>query len=364
MSRPFMEFVHPDDVERRARRAAGAGRPARTSSDSRAASSAPTARYAGSSGTRAPCRTWAWCTASRGDVTERTALAEEQAALRRVATLVARESSPDEVFAAVVEERGAALGVTSTAMLRYEDDGTATPVASWGELAARPRSVSSIPIGRGQHLLAGVQRPHGPRASTTTRTRTARSGHVQGAGRPRRPSARRSSSTGGSGARCSPSRPSRCRRTRSPGWSSSPSWSPPRSRTSTPASALTASRARIVAAADEERRRVARDLHDGAQQRLVHTVITLKLAQQALERDADDASSLVSEALEHAQRANHELRELAHGILPAALTAGGLAAGVEALASRMPVPVAGRDLRRPPARRRSRRPRTSSSPRR
>ena len=87
---------------------------------------------------------------------------------------------------------------------------------------------------------------------------------------------------------------------------------------------LTASRARIVAAADEERRRVVRDLHDGAQQRLVHTVITLKLAQQALERDADDAASLVSEALEHAQRATQELRELAHGILPAALTAGGL----------------------------------------
>jgi signal transduction histidine kinase len=104
-------------------------------------------------------------------------------------------------------------------------------------------------------------------------------------------------------------------------------------------SALTASRARIVAAADEERRRVARDLHDGAQQRLVHTIVTLKLAKEALERDAGDASPLLSEALEHAQRAIQELRELAHGILPAALTAGGLRAGVDALASRMPVPV-------------------------
>jgi signal transduction histidine kinase len=102
---------------------------------------------------------------------------------------------------------------------------------------------------------------------------------------------------------------------------------------------LTASRARIVAAGDEERRRVVRDLHDGAQQRLVHTMITLKLAQQGLERDAGDAAKLVGEALEHAQRATQELRELAHGILPAALTAGGLRAGCEALASRMPVPV-------------------------
>jgi signal transduction histidine kinase len=103
--------------------------------------------------------------------------------------------------------------------------------------------------------------------------------------------------------------------------------------------ALTASRARIVAAADEERRRVVRDLHDGAQQRLVHTVITLKLAQRALEDDADDARSLVGAALEHAQSATDELRELAHGILPAALTAGGLRAGLGALATRMPVPV-------------------------
>jgi signal transduction histidine kinase len=102
---------------------------------------------------------------------------------------------------------------------------------------------------------------------------------------------------------------------------------------------VAASRARIVAAADEERRRVVRDLHDGAQQRLVNTVITLKLAQQALERDPAGAPSLVSEAFEHAERATHELRELAHGILPAALTTRGLQAGVQALASRMPVPV-------------------------
>ena len=102
---------------------------------------------------------------------------------------------------------------------------------------------------------------------------------------------------------------------------------------------LTASRARIVAAADEERRRVVRDLHDGAQQRLVNTVITLKLAQQALEHDPEEATSLVDQALEHAQLATDELRELVHGILPAVLTAGGLRGGVEALASRTPVQV-------------------------
>jgi signal transduction histidine kinase len=100
-----------------------------------------------------------------------------------------------------------------------------------------------------------------------------------------------------------------------------------------------ASRARMLAVADDERRRVVRDVHDGAQQRLVHTVITLKLARRALERD-QDAAPLVAEALQHAERATGELRELVHGILPAVLTRGGLRAGVEALATRSDVPVA------------------------
>ena len=102
---------------------------------------------------------------------------------------------------------------------------------------------------------------------------------------------------------------------------------------------LAASRARIVAATDTERRRVVRDLHDGAQQRLVHTIITLKLVRSALQNDDEDLPRLVDEALDHAQRAQGELRDLAHGIHPAALTSGGLRAGVHALTSRMPLPV-------------------------
>jgi signal transduction histidine kinase len=104
-------------------------------------------------------------------------------------------------------------------------------------------------------------------------------------------------------------------------------------------SELSASRARILVATDEERRRVVRDLHDGAQQRLVHTVVTLQMASRALEHESGEASPLVGEALQHAREATNELRELAHGILPSVLTRGGLRAGVDALASRMPVPV-------------------------
>jgi signal transduction histidine kinase len=105
---------------------------------------------------------------------------------------------------------------------------------------------------------------------------------------------------------------------------------------------LAASGARIAAAADEERRRVVRDLHDGAQQRLVHTVMTLKLARRALDEEADGAPALVDEALGHAEAATAELRALAHGFLPSVLTSGGLRAGVDALAARMPVPIENR----------------------
>jgi signal transduction histidine kinase len=102
---------------------------------------------------------------------------------------------------------------------------------------------------------------------------------------------------------------------------------------------LTASRARLVTAWDEARRRVVRDLHDGAQQRLVRAIVTLKLAQRAFREGDVKAESLVGEALEHAQQGNAELRELAHGILPGVLTRGGLREGVEALVARLDLPV-------------------------
>ena len=102
---------------------------------------------------------------------------------------------------------------------------------------------------------------------------------------------------------------------------------------------LKASRARLLTEGDEARRRVVRDLHDGAQQRQVHTIITLKLALRALRAKDPDAESLVAEALDHAQRSHAELRELAHGILPSALTHGGLSAAINGLVARLDLPV-------------------------
>jgi PAS domain S-box-containing protein len=99
------------------------------------------------------------------------------------------------------------------------------------------------------------------------------------------------------------------------------------------------SRARIVDAADASRRRLERDLHDGAQQRLVELALDLRMARTKLPSEPDEAAGLLDEALESLRAATHELRELARGIHPAVLTEGGLRPAVTALASRATVPV-------------------------
>jgi signal transduction histidine kinase len=99
------------------------------------------------------------------------------------------------------------------------------------------------------------------------------------------------------------------------------------------------SRARIVQATDSERRRLERDLHDGAQQRLVALSITLRLARGQVDSDPERAGTLLDEAAEELARATKELRELARGIHPAVLTDRGLGAALDSLAGRAPLPV-------------------------
>ena len=101
---------------------------------------------------------------------------------------------------------------------------------------------------------------------------------------------------------------------------------------------LRASRLRIVEAADDARRRLERDLHDGAQQRLVELAMDLRLARSRLDPDPAQARELLDSALEDLAAATAELRELAHGIHPAALTEGGLRPALEALVARCSVP--------------------------
>ncbi len=102
---------------------------------------------------------------------------------------------------------------------------------------------------------------------------------------------------------------------------------------------LRASRARIVQAGDEARRRLERNLHDGAQQRLVALSLTLRLAQSKIAADPTVAEQAIESAREELAAALDELRELARGIHPAVLTDRGLTAAVETLARRSPVPV-------------------------
>jgi PAS domain S-box-containing protein len=113
---------------------------------------------------------------------------------------------------------------------------------------------------------------------------------------------------------------------------------------------LEASRRRLVEAADAERRRLGRDLHDGAQQRLVNVVINLQMALAAADEDGE-ATQLVSGALDEARTAIEDLRELSTGLHPSILVNRGLRAAIVALTARAPLPVTFDvpDVRLPPS---------------
>jgi PAS domain S-box-containing protein len=102
---------------------------------------------------------------------------------------------------------------------------------------------------------------------------------------------------------------------------------------------LKASRGRIVEAGDNARRRIERDLHDGAQQHLVGLALTLRLARSRLREDVDVTEQLLDEAIDDLATATASLRELARGIHPAVLTEGGLEPALTVLSARVPVPV-------------------------
>jgi signal transduction histidine kinase len=103
--------------------------------------------------------------------------------------------------------------------------------------------------------------------------------------------------------------------------------------------AMRASRARIVRAADEARQQLERNLHDGAQQRLLSVSFSLRLAEARLPGSPEEARTLVAAASEELAHAIDELQELARGIHPALLTEHGLGPALEALARRAPLPV-------------------------
>jgi PAS domain S-box-containing protein len=340
LSRPFIDFVHPDDrgvtSEADARLSHG---DELTEFENRYICADGSERWLQWSSRPVPEEGLQYGVAK--DVTDRKRAEAEQAALRRVATLVAHGVSPTTVFAAVCEEVGRLLGASSTSLIRYEADGTATVVAGNAEDGVVPPAGTAL-TPEGESVAVRVLRTG----------RAARSDvDVDADGSV-------AAVTGASGRRSRVGAPivvdDRLWGVMVAAWTQAARLSADTENrmaqfTELVATAianadsrtqLAASRARIVDAADQERRRMVRDLHDGAQQRLVHTVVTLKLAREALEHGGDEAEDLVSEALENAQDATAELRELAQGIHPAILARGGLRAAVESLVSRLPLPVA------------------------
>jgi signal transduction histidine kinase len=267
-------------------------------------------------------------------------LADEQAALRRVATLVARQSPSAAIFATVAEEVGRLLDVEAIRIVRYEDGSAVEVMANWGEPdAAFPVGTHVIPGDPG--LVSTVRRTarparidDQPRTTATSPPSVREPGIRSAVGTPIVVEGRLWGVMIAASPRPEPLPAGTEERVAEFTELVATAISNIQARAD-----LAASRARVVAAADDARGRVARDLHDGAQQRLVHTVITLKLAHRALERGDGDAVELVGQALGQAERATEELRELAHGILPSVLAHGGLRAGVDALAGRMPLPV-------------------------
>jgi signal transduction histidine kinase/CHASE3 domain sensor protein len=267
-------------------------------------------------------------------------VSDQQAALRRVATLVAQAAAPAEVFTAVADELGRLLGADTAVIARVDDDAMTTVVACWGAGASEMPVQSRWRLAPPMVMAAVVETGHSARVDDDAQGSRAFGDAVPGlhvasaVATPVLVAGRLWGATIVATGR-EPLAADTEQRMADFTELVATAIANADGRTQ-----LVASRARLLTAGDDARRRVVRDLHDGAQQRLVQTIVTLKLARSATQDDGAPSAALVAEALDQAERANLELRELAHGILPAVLTRGGLRAGVNALVSRVPVPVA------------------------
>ena len=270
-------------------------------------------------------------------------LAEEQAALRRVATLVARGAAPEELFAVVTGEAGQLLGAHLAGMARYESDDTVTVLAAWGAEG------EEHPLVPGPWPLEG-----GDLASTVFRTgRSVRIDDYRGV--PGRIAAFVREELGICSSVASPivvearlwgvlflhSKQSpqpfaRNAESRLTGFTELVATAVANAESR---AELVASRARIVAAADEARRRMERDLHDGTQQQLVSLMLQLRAAQAAVPAGFGELEGGLARIAGGLAGVFDRVREISHGIHPAIVSDKGLAPALRALARRSPVPV-------------------------
>jgi signal transduction histidine kinase/uncharacterized protein YoaH (UPF0181 family) len=268
---------------------------------------------------------------------ERRGFADEQAALRRVATLVARAAPPEEVLAAVTEEAARLLNAHHASMSRFEPDGATRVAAAWGSTlpigtrvdfggrnvntlvfqTGRPARVDDYDVASG--AAAEGARKLGIRASVGVPVSV--DGRLWGvmfvASTRREPlpadtEARLAGFTELIGTAIANAEAQ---------------------------AALTASRARIVVAADDTRRRIERDLHDGTQQRLVTLGLEMRLAQSTVPPELPELHSQIGKMADGLTGAVDELREIARGIHPSILSEGGLGPALRTLARRAAIPV-------------------------
>ena len=269
-----------------------------------------------------------------------TRLADEQAALRRVATLVAREVSPVQVFTAVTREVGLVSGADLARMERYEADGTVTGVGEWSKIGEQ-LAVGTRIVLEGPSIAALVLESGGP----------VRVDSFAEASGPIAEEAR------ALGIRSSVGCPIVVRGRL---WgviaASSKSEAPFPAETESQMAEFTelvataianaenlaelrASRARIVAASDLARRRIERDLHDGVQQRVVSLALGLRAAKSRIPSGLDGVEDELADVASGLDGLLEDLREISRGIHPAILAEGGLRPALKTLARRSPIPV-------------------------
>jgi signal transduction histidine kinase len=265
--------------------------------------------------------------------------AGEQAALRRVATLVAGAAAPEDVLTAVAEEAGRLLGAHHATMSRYGPDGTITVAATWDSTGA------AFPVGTRWSL--GGQNLHTMVFQTGRATRI---DDYAGASGPVADAVRELGLLAGVGvpvsvegrlwgvmivdSRAGPLPAGT--EARLAGFTELAATAIANAEAQ---GALTASRARIVATADATRRRIERNLHDGAQQHLVSLALDLRAAQATAPPGAGEHVHQLDEVATGLDDVLEELREIARGLHPAILADGGLQPALKTLARRSAVPV-------------------------
>jgi PAS domain S-box-containing protein len=268
-------------------------------------------------------------------------LASEQRALRRVATLVAAEVSPDRVFMAVSEECARVLQVNSSAVFRYGGDGRATIVGRHNRDSVEVLSIGEVLEAKESSAIGRVLRTGAPariddwggvRDESEIAEAIFRVGYRSSAAAP----IVVAGALWGAVAITSEDPLPEDTEDRLGAFCELVSLAVASAQARAD---LIASRARLVEAGDEQRRRLERNLHDGAQQHLVSVAVKLRVARSQLEARPEITGRLLDEALQELGAGLEELREIARGLHPAILGEHGLGRALEVLANRLPVTV-------------------------